>query len=198
MLDFIKAVAACQILGPSMMFDNISLHGLMVTHVEVIERGLSDETYDYLNDDDCFASPKEELPKRMIIDGVAEGYVGLFHIGINLENHVVESAYWSHLTNSLPSDSGDLGVILFGLPAIALTAPFWGAHNLIMQSVKMVTGMDHHTYMIWKKLKGQMPTELREDLKEALINHCNGVEAAHLQKLIRERSSRLRKSKWNY
>lgn len=164
MLSSIGTIIASQFIAPTLMFDVPDLHKLTISRVEVRSREVSEDYYD-----PRFVGPKVEMPERLIIDGF-DGRGREWYLGINLEKYTIEAANWQVLLyQDANAHTSNLATVLVGLPSVIITSPLWLGFNVFLKSVEVITGMNHHSYSLWMKLKDQLPTEVRDFVRYALI-----------------------------
>lgn len=185
MLEGLYAILMSQVVAPTLMFDLPSFKKVTVTHIEVLEREMTNDFYNFKDE-----GPPRMMPRRCIIDGFTEDN-STFHIGINLEIKVIESIY------SVPCrgdgmGSAEIGIMIFGIPSLILTSPIWGTYLAARFMFQSVAGMDHHMMNLWRQIKRQIPTELHDDVYQAFKNHETEFAQKHLDNLSREESIRVR------
>lgn len=176
----VGTVAMCSVLAPLVVADFPSFHRLTVTRVKHRLRGMYHDSYESLAHGFMDPTAVEEEPEQLIIKGVSsKPHDGSWTLGIDLEERVVGHATWTTLTNQHHGGSGDIGVVLLGLPGLIVTSPLlivWGVARRIL---RWFTGMDLHTWFVWLKLREQVPHEWRDQVRIAFLNESNGVAAAY-------------------
>lgn len=92
------------------------------------------------------------------------GYVILDHntqtISSNGNHH-----WWG---SSNIGGSGDLGVLIFGIPGLLLSSPILILNGLLWRAVYSVTGMDRHQLSFYLRVKNQVDSYTQNLLKQAL------------------------------
>lgn len=71
--------------------------------------------------------------------------------------------------------SGDIGILLFGLPATILFFPIIGLTMIIRFLIEIISGCDWHNLDLFLKIKNQLPTEVAQELFAALKKRDNNV-----------------------
>lgn len=163
--------------APFLMLDLPSVKKLVVNNIEEYPRETTDEYYNH-----CIYTDEMEMPHRLVIDG-SDDTVKQFTIGINLEQNIIEYADWSLLTSKKSANSGELGILLFGLPGLIITSPLWATQYAAFGALKAISGYDQHMLSLYLRIKDQLPEYWQETWRQACLNHCNGVAEAYFQSL---------------
>lgn len=161
----IVAVLACQVLAPIMCMGIPKLYrGLRVWKIEDEPAGTHDNM-----DWEGILDKEDEVqsyswPNQTVIH--ADYYSGhSLTITLDRDTHELISVRDS---NSSYGGSGDLGVLVFGIPGIILTSPLILTSWLIHMAIKWISGKELQYLILWHKLKGQLPTEVANELDIAL------------------------------
>jgi len=162
----IGMILLCQVLAPYQLLGVPSLlRRLKLTSIEDVPRQVTPNRFHYV--DGSKNSVEYATPAHTVIK--ADHMKGSVTIYINRESGELMS--W-HLTPSGAHGSGEIGVLVFGLPGIMLSLPVlllaWGSHYL----VRKISGKDLQELILWLRLKGQVTSEVAKDLDTAL-NHRN-------------------------
>jgi len=173
---FAGTLALVQFLAPVLVADFPRFHSLTMTRVKHRPRGMYNNSYESLAHGFMDLTALEEEPEQLILKGVSsDPYERSWTLGIDLEHQVVGYATWSSLTNKHAGGSGDIGVVILGLPGVLVASPLLIAWGLARRVLRWVTGMDLHTWFVWKKIQAQVPREWHDQVRSALINQDNGV-----------------------
>jgi len=176
-MDALGPILGSQVMAPLMALDWPNTQEFTVTKVEHLPRGMTSSHWGW-----GVLQEPEELPERLIIRGNFKSG-GWMHIGIDLEEKVIASANWSNLAGADHMGSAAIGIAIFGLPALIVTSPILLVAHGAYGIHRAVTRMDRHTWGIWQQLKGQLMSEDVDDVHQAFLNHCNGVEEAYFDRL---------------
>ncbi len=175
-------VLLSQVWAPVMIADLPSLRGLQVTSVNV--KGPDGRLYDR------FVGAENQPARQLVIKGTASGG-RRWSIGIDLDAQVIGYADWETLTGEgHGGGSGELGIMLFGLPGILASLPLqipWWALRALLQRLTRLTV---HQQALFIKLRPQLPPEHQVPFLKALRNDNNGVAAEHWRRLDEERRRR--------
>lgn len=75
--------------------------------------------------------------------------------------------------------SGNIGIIIFGIPGCLLAFPLILLFNTSWWLVYKLTDMDVNYYLFFRRIKNQLDADTRATLKEALIKTSRLNRAAH-------------------
>lgn len=146
-----------QIIAPLMALDWPNFTKLTV--INVVHEG--SEWYDPSPPDDdmikiCGLLPEDyapyRIPDRTII--TVRSKHGRGDITINEETG--ELMTLGVKRSEVGSGSGDIGIILFGIPGLILTSPILAINHLLWSAWEMMTGMERHVWSIWIRIKDQL------------------------------------------
>jgi hypothetical protein len=179
-------ILGCQLIAPLMALDPPKFHGLGVASSKRYPREVTQHYYDWAH-----LREPEELPERLIIRGASKSG-GRFHIGIDLEQHIIAHADWNVLHADEYMGSAAIGVAIFGLPGLIVTSPIWLTAHALYKLQKLFTGMDHHNLVMYLKLARKLSRADRKALRKALQNHHNGVEDAWQERRRAEYDAKIR------
>jgi len=186
--DIAKIMLMSQLCAPAIVLNPPTFARLKVTSVKRFPRELTTDYFGWTS-----LEEPEELPARMLVRGtVGSDRPTKFVISVNLEERVIEHATWNALARSSDGGSGELGVVLFGIPSLIVTSPVLFTWWLARRALRTCTGMSVHTWSVWMRIRGQLDDDDARELHSALINHGNGVEVAHLDGLRKQHRERMR------
>lgn len=104
----------------------------------------------------CGLSPEDcepyYIPQRLII--TVNSKYGTSEITINEELAEIITLSVKH--PSANSNSGDLGLIVFGIPGLLVSSPLLVANHLLWSAWEKMTGMERHAWSIWLRIKNQL------------------------------------------
>ncbi len=190
LLDLVKlagTVVAVQAIAPVLAADLPSFHRLSVSRVKHRLHGMYNDSYESLVHGFMDPTALEEEPEQLIIKGgSSDPHSGPWTIGIDLEEQIIGYATWGSLTNKRDGGSGEIGVVLLGLPGLIVTSPLLVVWGLARSTLRWFTGMDLHTWLVWLKIRDQIPFEWQEQARTAFVNQCNGVAEAYWEERRRE------------
>ena len=195
-LEMFPLILYAQIKGPLMCFDFPKLHRLTVTKATERPRGQYSNNWEHFGVGGYVPRggipETKETPAQLNIHGkvgkskFGDGVVGKmlewgssWNIGIDLEKGVIGHADWGTISGYQYMGSAAIGIILFGLPGIILTSPFWILTNITKHIIEKLTSIDIDSLVFWLKVRGQLSEPHREIVWKALLNHVNGVEDAY-------------------
>ena len=97
----------------------------------------------------------KEVPAMLVIGGV-NGDGRRWDIAIDLEEGTVGNIVWADLTHYEYGGSGEIGLMIFGLPGLLVSSPLWLTTNLIRGAIKLLTPFDVDHWEVWLKLWPQL------------------------------------------
>ena len=188
-MDALGPILGSQLIAPAMMLDWPNTQDFIVTKIEKRPREMTHDHWGWGH------SPElEEMPERLIIRGrlKKDGTGGIWSMCIDLEQTVIAHANWSNLCGHEHMGSAAIGVAIFGLPALIVTSPLLLAAHGAYAIGRAATGMDRHTWGVWRRLKDFLASEDVDVVHQAFLNHGNGVEAAYFDRLRAQYDEKVR------
>ncbi len=182
-------ILGSQVMAPMMALDWPNTQNFYVTKMDRRPREMTTSYYGW-----GVSREPEEMPERLILQGTFETG-GIWSMCIDLEEKVIAHADWSRLTGDEHMGSAAIGVALFGLPGLILTSPVLVAAHGAYGIQRLATGMDRHTWGVWRQLKGQLMSEDVDVVHQAFLNHCNGIEAAYFDRLRAKYDEKVRQER---
>lgn len=185
----VGVIAICQLAAPWLLLSIPRFPRLTVFKAKRRPRGMytnSWEQFSHGHTPDHLLS--EEEPEQLNIRGEVTGDQRSWSMGIDLEHGVFGWADWQTLLTSHGGSggSGDLGVLLFGLPGVILTFPLWMTSWLIRHGIEKMSGMSIEMWWIRRQLMKQLRPEDQRALDLAFKNHFNGAETTYVMQKTAE------------
>ena len=159
----IRTLLACQFAAPLAWMNLPSLYsGLKVLKIEDEPGGTA--TYEGIPGlEGCEDDVEETWPPTTNIE--AQYNKGRLDITINSDTNELMGC---HDSNGGYPGSGMIGVMLFGIPGTIIASPLILASWSVQRLVSLCTGKHMQHWIIYRKLKGQLPTEVAKQLDTAL------------------------------
>lgn len=154
----IKEILMCQIFAPLLVLDLPSLSAVNVTSIAELPRQKIYRKYNLFDE--------TEVPKRLVITGKRNGHP--FSIEVNLENNTLHRFDYNLVFGKGPSNSGELGALILGLPGVMLTFPLLLSASLVQKFIKFLTGFSWHSLVFLSKIKKELTAEQLSVLKVVL------------------------------
>lgn len=168
-LGILGMIVLCQVLAPVMVLDLPSIKRIKVNSISVRPPRLAN-TVDHVSPDGCVVTYNvhAENPGNKTIISL-ESSQGVGNVLLENELQTIGSntaSFWYACDSS--GGSGDLGVAIFGLPALLVTSPLLILNGLFWYALKLGTGMDRHALSFYLRVRSQLPKDVRLLLKTAL------------------------------
>lgn len=138
----------------------------------------------------------KEVPPMLVISG-KNGWDHPWSIAIDLSEGTVGSIDWGDMTHYQYGGSGEIGLVIFGIPGLILTSPLWLATNLLRGAIRLLTPFDVDHWEVWLKLWPQFK-DWNIDPKivwRALRLHQAGAENSHNLKRHAEYETEIRQER---
>lgn len=185
MMGTLGFILASQLHAPMRALNLPSLKPIRVDSAVRYPRDNNQDTrsiYDSLlmSDIDMLEDDLGVQPERLVIKGSTEQ--GSFTIWVDLEENVIGYANWNDLCYRPYEGSGSIGMMIFGTPGLLISSPIWMLTQSVWKFVEQTVNMDHHTWILWMKLRSQLNERDGLALKDALVNHCNGFEQKYFDR----------------
>lgn len=133
------------------------------------------ETVDDFTDDDLFSGSRTPIARDLI-------YLHPEMLDIKFSNECISiNLETNSIIGSLPNDlrpysfgfdsggSGNLGLILLGIPGLLLATPLIALFNTAWWGVYRLTDMDVNYYLFFRRIKDQLDADTRFTLRQALV-----------------------------
>lgn len=185
-LSVIPLIMASQLYAPWLLMNVPGFRRLKVSKATRRQRGMYPDQWEHFAHGYSPGEPQlEETPAQLNIRGTSKD--GRFwSIGIDLEHDVFGWADWGALLNDRNGGSGDLGVVIFGLPGVILTSPIWLTTTFLRTVFERFTGMPIEMWWVRNQLIKQLTLEDQRALDTAFKNHYNGAETTYFQQKTAE------------
>lgn len=170
-LKFVGDILMCQIVAPIEYLDLPSIRKITVQSVTTSEGRSSDIiAHVSTNGTTRLVTTLPETPGKkttiVLKDIYGGGSILLDHFDDSIDSF--SSNHW--YTSNRYTGSGDIGIMLLGLPGILLATPLLIINALISMLIHTVTGMDKHALSFYLRIRNQLDNDVRLLLKRALMN----------------------------
>lgn len=181
-----QTIVLSQYHAAKMAIDPPRFHEVKVDSFERFPAGDTDRYYDRY-----VLEKPENLPERLIIKGSIPSTGQNWLLGIDLHHEVIACYHnWNALIGDEYMGSAALGIVLFGSPGLAVSSPVIAAAHAGYAVQRSLTGMDRHTWVLYRKLAPQLSKDAGTVLKRAFLNRFNGVEKAYVSKIAEEEAKK--------